>query len=61
MRFSQNTLYLMIGIVLIIDELKQDMLSVLAFGFTGFQFVFNIVYLFVVTKWYHDIQTCQRS
>ena len=50
MRVCQNALYLMIAIVLIIDEIRQDKVSVLAFGFTGYQFVSNIIFMFVVTK-----------
>ncbi len=50
MRMSQNAMYLMIGIVLIINELKQDKIAIMSFALTGFQFVFNIVYIFVVTK-----------
>jgi hypothetical protein len=50
MRVCQNALYLMIGIVLIIDDIGQDKVAIMSFGFTGFQFVFNIIFLFVVTK-----------
>ena len=50
MKLSQNALYLMLGIVLIINELKHDMISIMAFSFTGFQFIFNVLYLIVVTK-----------
>ena len=50
MRVSQNAMYLMIGIVLIINELNQDKIAIMAFTLTGLQFVFNIVYMFVVTK-----------
>ena len=49
MKVSQNALYLMIGIVLIINELNK-LVPILAFSLTGTMFLFNILYLFVVTK-----------
>ena len=43
-------MYLMLGIVLIINEFKNHLIPIMAFSFTGFQFIFNVIYLFVVTK-----------
>ncbi len=50
MRMSQNALILMVGIVLIINEFRHELLPILTFSTTGTLFVFNVVFLFVVTK-----------
>lgn len=50
MKVSQNALYLMFGIVLVINEFKEKLVPILAFSMTGTQFIFNVLYLFIVTK-----------
>ena len=50
MKVSQNALYLMIGIVLVINEFKDSFLPIMTFSLTATLFVFNIIYVIVVTK-----------